>query len=78
MISGWRRLDTTIQTMMRIAPTLLLPALLLAALTSAAWAHELGYLPRNTDLSTGISGLLDVSLLNEVLKTKSLAFVPEK
>ena len=39
MISGWRRLDTTIQTMMRIAPTLLLPALLLAALTSAAWAQ---------------------------------------
>jgi len=52
--------------------------LMSSLMTSAAWAHELGYLPRNTDLSTGIRGLLDVSLLNEVLKTKSLAFVPEK
>jgi NitT/TauT family transport system substrate-binding protein len=52
--------------------------LISSLMTSAGWAHELGYLPRNTDLSTGIRGLLDVSQLNEVLKTKSLALVPDK
>jgi NitT/TauT family transport system substrate-binding protein len=41
-------------------------------LTSAGWAQELGYLPRNTDLSGGIKGLIDVTLLNEILKKKSL------
>jgi len=47
-------------------------------LTSAGWAQELGYLPRNTDISGGIKGLIDVTLLNEVLKKKSLATVREK
>ena len=47
-------------------------------LTSAANALELGYLPRNTDLSGGIKGLIDVSLLNEVLKKKSLPLVKDK
>lgn len=52
--------------------------LISSLMTSAEWAYELGYLPRNTDLSIGIQGLLDVGLLNEVLKKKSLAIVPEK
>ena len=52
--------------------------LMSSLMTSAGWAHELGFLPRNTDLSRGIRGLLDVNLLNEVLKTKSLVLVPEK
>ena len=47
-------------------------------LTSAGRAKELGYLPRNTDLSGGIKGLIDVSLLNEILKKKSLPLVGEK
>jgi NitT/TauT family transport system substrate-binding protein len=47
-------------------------------LTSAGRAQELGYLPRNTDLSGGIKGLIDVTLLNEVLKKKSLPTVKEK
>jgi NitT/TauT family transport system substrate-binding protein len=47
-------------------------------LTSAGWAQELGYLPRNTDLSDGIKGLIDVTLLNEILKKKSLPAVKEK
>jgi NitT/TauT family transport system substrate-binding protein len=47
-------------------------------LTSAGRAQELGYLPRNTDLSGGIKGLIDVTLLNEVLKKKSLPTVREK
>ena len=46
--------------------------------TSAGRAGELGYLPRNTDLSGGIKGLIDVTLLNEVLKKKSLPLVREK
>ena len=52
--------------------------LMSSLMTSAQWANELGYLPRNTNLSTGIKGLFDVSLLNEVLKIRSLASVPEK
>ena len=52
--------------------------LMSSLMTSAGWAHELGYLPRNTDLATGIGGLLDISLLNEVLKAKSLALVSKK
>ncbi len=47
-------------------------------LTSAGRARDLGYLPRNTDLSGGIKGLIDVSLLNEILKKKSLSPVREK
>ena len=47
-------------------------------LTSADRAWELGYLPRNTDISAGIKGLIDVSLLNEILKKKSLPLVGEK
>jgi hypothetical protein len=47
-------------------------------MTSAARAKGLGYLPRNTDLSGGIKGLIDVSLLNEILKKKSLPPVGEK
>ena len=47
-------------------------------MTSAGRAKELGYLPRNTDLTGGIKGLLDVSLLNEILKKKSLPLVGEK
>jgi NitT/TauT family transport system substrate-binding protein len=47
-------------------------------LTSARRAQELGYLPRNTDLSGGIKGLIDVNLLNEILKKKSLPLVKEK
>lgn len=49
-----------------------------ALLTSADRAKELGYLPRKTDLSGGIKGLIDVSLLNEILKKKSLPPVREK
>ncbi|KAF0218742.1 MAG: NitT/TauT family transport system substrate-binding [Geobacteraceae bacterium] len=41
-------------------------------LTSARWAHELGYLPRNADLSGGIRGLFDLTLLNDLLKKRSL------
>ncbi len=47
-------------------------------LISAGRAKDLGYLPRKTDLSGGIKGLLDVSLLNELLKKKSLPPVGEK
>jgi NitT/TauT family transport system substrate-binding protein len=47
-------------------------------LISAGRAKDLGYLPRKTDLSGGIKGLLDVSLLNEILKKKSLPPVGEK
>jgi NitT/TauT family transport system substrate-binding protein len=47
-------------------------------LTSARWAQELGYLPRNTDLSNGVRGLIDVTLLNEILNKKSLPLVKEK
>jgi NitT/TauT family transport system substrate-binding protein len=47
-------------------------------LTSAARAQALGYLPRNTDLSDGIKGLVDVRLLNEILKKKLLPQVKEK
>lgn len=49
-----------------------------ALLTSAEWAKDLGYLPRGTDLSGGIKGLVDVSLLNELLKKKSLPPVAGK
>ncbi len=45
---------------------------------SADRARELGYLPRSTDLSGGIKGLIDVTLLNEILKKKSLPQVREK
>jgi NitT/TauT family transport system substrate-binding protein len=41
-------------------------------LTSATWAADLGYLPRGVDLSKDLSGLIDTSLLNEVLKARSL------
>ncbi len=47
-------------------------------LISAGWAKELGYLPRSADLSGGIMGLIDVTLLNEILKKKSLPLVKEK
>ncbi len=47
-------------------------------MTSANRAKELGYLPRNTDLSAGIRWLIDVTLLNEILKKKSLPQVREK
>jgi NitT/TauT family transport system substrate-binding protein len=47
-------------------------------LKSAERAGALGYLPRNTDLSEGIKGLIDVSLLNEILRKKSLPPVKEK
>lgn len=47
-------------------------------LTSARWAQSLKYLPRNTDLSSGLRGLIDVSLLNEVLKARSLPQVRER
>ena len=52
--------------------------LMSSLIKSAEWANGLGYLPRNTDLATGIRDLQDVSLLNEVLRAKSLALVPEK
>ena len=47
-------------------------------LTSAGWAQELGYLPKKTDLSGGINGLIDVTLLNEILKEKSRPAVKGK
>ncbi|MEI6825727.1 MAG: ABC transporter substrate-binding protein [Desulfuromonadales bacterium] len=47
-------------------------------LISAGRAKDLGYLPRNADLSGGIKGMIDVSLLNEILKKKSLPLVGEK
>ncbi len=43
--------------------------------TSARWAQELGYLPRGTDLATGLRGVVDVTLLNELLKARSLPAV---
>lgn len=43
--------------------------------TSARWAQELGYLPRGTDLGVGLRGLVDVTLLNELLKVRSLPAV---
>ncbi len=47
-------------------------------LISAGRARDLGYLPRNTDLTGGIKNLIDVTLLNEILKKKSLPPVKEK
>ena len=52
----------------------LIPSLL----TSARRAEELGYLPRKTDLSSGIKNLIDLRLLNEVLKQKSLPVIRER
>lgn len=49
-----------------------------ALLTTADRAKGLGYLPRNTDLSGGIKGLIDVTLLNQLLNKKSLPPVREK
>ena len=43
--------------------------------TSARWAHELGYLPRGSNLPAGLPGLVDVTLLNELLKARSLPAV---
>ncbi len=43
--------------------------------TSARWALELGYLPRGTNLSVGLRGVVDVTLLNELLKARSLPAV---
>lgn len=45
---------------------------------SAQRAEVLGFLPRNTDLNNGIKNLVDLTLLNEVLKKKSLPVVNEK
>jgi NitT/TauT family transport system substrate-binding protein len=39
---------------------------------SAQRAETLGYLPRKTDLSNGLNKLVDLRLLNQVLKQKSL------
>jgi NitT/TauT family transport system substrate-binding protein len=47
-------------------------------LKSAERARELGYLPRSTDLSGGIKGLVDVTILNEILRKKSLPLVKER
>lgn len=47
-------------------------------LTSARRAESLGYLPRKTDLSEGIKGLVDLKLLNTILKKRGLAALAEK
>jgi sulfonate transport system substrate-binding protein len=46
--------------------------------TSARWAQELGYLPKRADLSRDLGGLIDLSLLNEVLKQRALPSLREK
>ncbi len=46
--------------------------------TSAGWAQGLGYLPKNADLSKDISGLIDLSLLNEVLTKRGLPTLRER
>lgn len=49
-----------------------------ALVTTARRAQVLGYLPRNTDLASGLAGLFDFSLTNDVLKKRRLAPVREK
>lgn len=39
---------------------------------SAAWAGELGYLPKKTDIAKGLAGIVDVTLLNSSLARRSL------
>lgn len=41
-------------------------------LTSARWAAELGYLPKNTDLSGGMKGLFDITILNDLLAKRKI------
>ena len=60
----------------RVTPTF--DPLAAQLMITADRARELGYLPRSTDLSGGIKGLIDVTLLNEILKKKSLPPVGEK
>jgi NitT/TauT family transport system substrate-binding protein len=43
--------------------------------TSAAWAGELGYLPKKTDIARGLAGIVDAALLNSVLAKRSLPAV---
>lgn len=47
-------------------------------LTSANWARQLGFLPKNVDIAAGARGLFDLSLLNGVLKKRSLPPVRER
>ncbi|GAM08912.1 taurine-binding periplasmic protein [Geobacter sp. OR-1] len=42
---------------------------------SAAWAGELGYLPKKIDIAKGLTGIVDVALLNKVLARRSLPLV---
>lgn len=47
-------------------------------LTSANWARQLGFLPRQSDLSAGVRALFDTTLLNDILKKRSLLPIREQ